>query len=345
MTFYEKLCGRGPYIIAEMSSNHAGSLENALKIVRAAKEAGADGLKLQTYTADTMTINCSRDCFRIKGGLWDGRLLYELYKEASTPWEWHGVIRDECIKLGLDFFSTPYDRSAVDFLDALNVPCFKIASFELVDLPLIEYAASKGKPLLLSCGMASLKEIGEALRAAYGSGNHEVVLLKCCSEYPARYDDSNLAAIPELRKAFSLPVGFSDHTPGSIADVVAVSLGACAIEKHLCLSRDIDSADKAFSLEPGEFRKMVKNVRTATEIIGGKAGGTSALEKESMPLRRSVFAVKDIKAGELLTGENIRVIRPGCGMKPKYYSHALGKRALRDIERGEPIDFGLFEPG
>lgn len=345
MTFYEKLCSRRPYIIAEMSSNHAGSLENALKIVRAAKEAGADALKLQTYTADTMTIRCSRDCFRIKGGLWDGKLLYELYEEARTPWEWHGILRDECAELGLDFFSTPYDRSAVDFLETLNVPCYKIASFELVDLPLIEYAASKGKPLLLSCGMASSEEIGEALDAAYAKGNHEAVLLKCCSEYPAKYGDMNLAGIPGLRERFSLPVGFSDHSPGSIADVVAVSLGACVIEKHLCLSRSIESADKAFSMEPGEFRQMVKDVRTASEALGKREGERSDREKESLPLRRSVFAVLDIKAGELLSEENIRVIRPGCGMKPKYYSRALGKRALRDIERGEPIAFGLFEQG
>lgn len=345
MTFYEKLCGGRPYVIAEMSSNHAGSLENALKIARAAKEAGADCLKIQTYTADTMTIDCSRDCFRVKGGLWDGSTLYELYNRAHTPWEWHGAIRDECEKLGLDFLSTPYDRSAVDFLEGMDVPCYKIASFELVDLPLIGYAASKGKPLLLSCGMASLQEVGEALQTAYDQGNHQIVLLKCCSEYPAEFGDMNLAGITGLRERFSLPVGFSDHSPGSVADVVAVSLGACVIEKHLCLSRSIRSADSAFSMEPDEFGRMVEDVRTAVETIGEKTGGIANNEKESLSFRRSVFAVQNIRAGELFTEKNIRIIRPGCGMKPKYYGYALGKRALRDIERGEPIDFGLFDQG
>lgn len=343
MTLYENLCGNRPYIIAEMSSNHAGSLENALKIVQAAKKAGADCLKVQTYTASTMTINCDRDCFRIKGGLWNDRLFYELYEKAHTPWEWHGAIKDECARLEMDFLATPYDRSAVDFLEELNVQFYKIASFELVDLPLIEYVASKGKPILLSCGMASYQEIDEALQAAYGQGNYRVILLKCCSEYPARYGDMNLAAITGLKERFSLPVGFSDHSPGSIADVVSVSLGACVIEKHLCLSRSIRSEDSAFSMEPEEFGKMVKDVRAAADIIGEKTDRMSNNEKENLLFRRSVFAVMDIKTGELLTEENIRVIRPGCGMKPKYYKYALGKRALRDIQRGEPIEFGLFE--
>lgn len=343
MTIYEKLCGGKPYIIAEMSSNHAGSLKNALKIVQAAKEAGADCLKLQTYTADTMTISCDRDCFRIKGGLWNGRLYYELYEKAHTPWEWHRPIQAECEKLGLDFLSTPYDCSAVDFLEDLDVQCYKIASFELVDIPLIEYVASKGKPILLSCGMASYQEIDDALQAAYGKGNHQVILLKCCSEYPARYADMNLASIPCLKERFSLPVGFSDHTPGCIADVIAVSLGACVIEKHLCLSRSIKSEDSAFSMEPEEFRNMVQNVKAAATILGEKTDRISDYERKSLKFRRSIFAVQDIKTGELLTNENIRVIRPGCGMKPKYYKDALGKQALRDIERGEPIELGLFE--
>ena len=343
MTIYEKICSSKPYIIAEMSSNHAGSLENAIKIVQAAKDAGADCLKLQTYTADTMTIRCNRDCFRIKGGLWDGKLYYELYEKAHTPWEWHSPIQKECAKLGLDFLSTPYDRSAVNFLENLKIPCYKIASFELVDIPLIEYVASKGKPILLSCGMASYQEIDEALQAAYKQGNHQIILLKCCSEYPAKYNDMNLASITDLREHFSLPVGFSDHSPGSIADVVAVSLGTCVIEKHLCLSRSIKSEDSAFSMEPDEFRDMVRNVRMAADILGSKTSNLSDYEKDSLKFRRSVFAVQEIKAGELLTEQNIRVIRPGCGMKPKYYQEALGKRALRDIERGEPFERGFFQ--
>lgn len=343
MITYEKLCTSKPYIIAEMSSNHAGSLENALKIVHAAKDAGANCLKLQTYTADTMTIRCDRDCFRIKGGLWDGKLYYELYEKAHTPWEWHRPIQQECENLGLDFLSTPYDRSAVDFLEKLNVQCYKIASFELVDLPLIEYVASKGKPILLSCGMASYSEIADALQTVQNQGNQQVLLLKCCSEYPAKYNDMNLASISALKEHFSLPIGFSDHSPGSIADVVAVSLGACVIEKHLCLSRSIPSEDSAFSMEPSEFKSMVEKVRTAASILGERTNRLSDSETKNLKFRRSVFAVQEIKMGELLTEENIRIIRPGYGMKPKYYKEALGKRALRDIERGEPIERRFFE--
>lgn len=343
MIAYEKLCSEKPYIIAEMSSNHAGSLKNALKIVHAAKNAGADCLKIQTYTADTMTIQCNRDWFRIKGGYWNGRQYYELYEKAHTPWEWHRPIQEECARVGLDFLSTPYDRSAVDFLEDLKVQCYKIASFELVDIPLIEYVASKGKPILLSCGMASYQEIDEALQAAYGQGNHQVILLKCCSEYPARNTDMNLASIPDLRERFSLPVGFSDHTQESIADIVAVSLGACVIEKHLCLSRKIRSEDSSFSMEPQEFGSMVKNVRDAVDIIGEKTDSISDNEKKNLKFRRSVFAVQNIKAGEVLSEKNIRIIRPGYGMKPKYYQYALGKKALRNIGRGDPIEPELFE--
>lgn len=342
MTLYEKICG-GVYIIAEMSANHAGSLDNALKIVRLAKKAGANCLKVQTYTADTMTIDSERDCFHIKDGLWNGRSLYDLYDKSHMPWEWHAAIRDECAKLGLDFLSTPYDNSAVDFLEGIGARFYKIASFELVDIPLIEYVASKGKPMLLSCGMASYQEIEEALEAASGQGNHEIVLLKCCSEYPASYDDMNLAALTGMKKRFLLPVGLSDHSEGSLADVIAVSLGACVIEKHLCISRNIDSADSAFSMEPDEFEKMVRDVRTAEKIIGDNVCNLTAHERSNMIFRRSVFAVNDIKAGELLTNENVRVIRPNCGIEPKYYKSVLGRRALQDIERGTPLEFRFFE--
>ena len=250
MSVLDKIYNKDVYIIAEMSANHAGKLENALEIVRAAKKAGADCVKIQTYTADTLTIQCDNEYFRIKGGLWDGKTLYDLYQQAHTPKQWHQAIKDECSRVGVDFLSTPFDNSAVDFLEELGVEFYKIASFELVDIPLIEYVASKGKPVIMSCGMASPKEISEALEAVYSQGNHDVVLLKCCSEYPANYDDMNLATIIDMKERYSVPVGLSDHSMGSIAAVAAVCLGACVVEKHFCISREIENPDCEFSMEP-----------------------------------------------------------------------------------------------
>ena len=327
----------GVYIIAEMSANHAGKLDNALEIVRAAKEAGANCLKIQTYTADTLTLDCDNEYFRIKGGLWDGYKLYDLYKEAYTPWEWHKEIKDECDKVGIDFLSTPFDKTAVDFLVELGVEFFKIASFELVDIPLIEYAASKGMPLVISCGMGSIDEIQDAVDASKRQGNDQIVLLKCCSEYPANYSDMNLAVIPDMRERFGVPVGLSDHSMGGIAAIVGVSLGACVIEKHFCLSREIENPDSAFSMELNEFSSMVSDIKTAVAAKGSICYELSENEKGSIIFRRSLFASKDIEKGEMITEENVRCVRPGYGVKPKFLKGIIGKKAACDIKFGTPI--------
>ena len=336
MSIYLKLISNA-YLIAEMSANHAGSLDNALSIIRAAKKAGADCLKIQTYTADTMTIDCDSEHFRIKSGLWGGYKLYDLYREASMPWEWHRAIKDECDRVDLDFLSTPFDHTAVDFLEELGVGFYKIASFELVDIPLIEYVASKGKPMLISCGMGSPEEIQDAVDACERHRNGQIVLLKCCSEYPANFADMNLATIPDMHERFGVPVGLSDHSMGSLAAVVGVSLGACVVEKHFCLSRAIKNPDSEFSMEPDEFAGMVAGCKAAAEIRGRVSYQLTEKEKASQVFRRSVFAVRDIAPDEALTQENIRVIRPGYGLKPKFYDDMLGKVAVRKIKRGEPL--------
>lgn len=337
MNLYNIIGENRTYIIAEMSANHAGSLDNALQIIRAAKKAGADCLKIQTYTADTMTIDCGDELFRVKGGLWDGYKLYDLYLEASTPWEWHKALKDECARVGLDFLSTPFDCSAVDFLEELGIDFYKIASFELVDIPLIEYAASKGKPIIISCGMGSLDEIKEAVDACKRQGNDRVVLLKCCSEYPANYADMNLATIPDMRERFGLPVGLSDHSMDSLVAAVGVSLGACVVEKHFCLSRKIKNPDSEFSMEPDEFARMVSNCNDAAEIRGRVSYGLTEKEKASSVFRRSLFAVKDIAEGESFTKENVRCIRPGYGLAPKFYNDLMGATSKQDYKRGQPI--------
>ncbi len=336
MSIYSKLYA-GVYLIAEMSANHAGSMENALEIVRAAKRAGADCLKIQTYTADTITIDCDNDYFRIKGGLWDGYKLHDLYKEAGTPWEWHVAIKTECERVGIDFLSTPFDSTAVDFLEGLDVAFYKIASFELVDIPLIEFTASKGKPMIISCGMGSVSDIQDAVDACKRQGNEQIVLLKCCSEYPANYDDMNLATISDMQKRFGLPVGLSDHSMGSLAAIVGVSLGACVVEKHFCLSRKIKNPDSEFSMEPEEYAKMAVECRLAARIRGKTSYELTEAEKASTVFRRSLFAVQDIAKGEAFTGENVRSIRPGYGIAPKYYGKLLGSTAKMPYKRGEPI--------
>ncbi len=342
MRKFEEILSKKVYIIAEMSANHAGMLQHALEIVRAAKEAGADCLKIQTYTPDTLTIPCENEYFKIKGGLWDGSSLYHLYEKAYTPWEWHKEIKMECEKVGLDFLSTPFDNTAVDFLEELGVEFYKIASFELVDIPLIRYVAKKKKPIIMSCGMANETEINEAVEAARSEGNDEIILLKCCSEYPANYDDMNLATIPYMAEIFGLPIGLSDHSMGYIADVIAVALGARVIEKHFCITRDIENPDSKFSMEFDEFKEMVKQVRDAKKIVGLRKCELSEAEKASLIFRKSIFAVKDIKAGDIFTEKNIRVIRPGYGIKPKYYETIKGMNASKDIKRGEPISFDLI---
>lgn len=334
---WEKLAANQVYVIAEMSANHAGKLENALEIVRQAAKAGADCVKIQTYTADTMTIDCDNEYFRIKGGLWDGYKLYDLYQDAGTPWEWQERIKEECEVCGVDFLSTPFDRTAVDFLEEIGCEAYKIASFELVDIPLIEYAASKGKPMIISCGMGSIEEIQDALDACKRQGNEQVVLLKCCSEYPANYGDMNLATIADMRERFGVPVGLSDHSMGSIGAVVGVSLGAQVVEKHFCLSRCIKNPDSEFSMEPEEFAEMVRNVRDAVQIRGRISYELTEAEKASTVFRRSIFAVRDIQKGEPFTTENIRCIRPGYGAKPKYYNKFLEKSADNSIHCGDPL--------
>ncbi len=333
---FEKIRNKEPYLIAEMSANHGGDPEHALKIVREAAAAGADCVKIQTYTADSLTIDCDREDFCIHGGLWDGRKLYELYTDAATPYEWQERIRKECENCGVDFLSTPFDRDAVDFLEKIGAEAYKIASFELVDLPLIEYAASKGKPMIISCGMGSPEEIQDAVDTCRSVGNDQIVLLKCCSEYPANWEDMHLGNIPDMAERFGVPVGLSDHSAGSLAAVVGVSLGACVVEKHVKLD-GVESADSAFSMSMKEYAKMAKEVRSAVRIAQGPDYTLTAGEKDSLRFRRSIYAVADIAEGELFTEENLRVIRPGYGIAPKYYKGLLGKKSRRAIKRGEPL--------
>lgn len=337
MRLYEKIADGQPYIIAEMSANHAGKLTNAFRIIEAAAKAGADCVKIQTYTADTLTIDCDDEAYRIKGGLWDGYNFYQLYQEAFTPWEWHQEIKDKCKEVGVDFLSTPFDPTAVDYLEELGVEFYKIASFELVDIPLIEYVASKGKPIIMSCGMGSVKEIEEALDACKRQGNNQVILLKCCSQYPANFDEMKVSLIPDMIERFGVPVGLSDHSMGSLAPVIAVSLGAAVIEKHVCLSREIDNPDAGFSMEMGEFAQMVQNVKDAVKIKGKPTYELTEDEKHSRGMRRSLVAVKAIQQGEKFTAENVRSVRPAIGMKPKYYRELLTKVAKKSYRFGEPI--------
>lgn len=336
MRLYEKM-EADVYVIAEMSANHAGSIENAFKIIEGAAKAGADCVKIQTYTADTLTINCTDDPYILKAGLWDGYNYYQLYKEAYTPWEWHAALKEKCEEVGVDFLSTPFDVTAVDFLEEMGVSFYKIASFELVDIPLIEYVARKGKPIIISCGMGSVEEIEEAIAACRRQGNDKVVLLKCCSQYPAQYEDMNVSVIPDLRTRFGVPVGLSDHSMGSLAPVVAVSLGAQVIEKHVCLSREIENPDAGFSMEIDEFAQMVRDIRNACIIKGRPTYELTEHEKNGLAARRSLVAVESIAKGERFTPQNIRSIRPAIGIKPKYYHELLGREAKKNYRFGEPI--------
>ncbi|HWR45770.1 pseudaminic acid synthase [Sporomusa sp.] len=331
------------YIIAEMSANHAGDINRAIEIIYAAKESGADCIKLQTYTADTITINCSNEYFQIKQGTWQGENLYQLYQKAYTPWEWQGRLKEEADKVGIDFLSTPFDKTAVDFLENLGVDFFKIASFELVDIPLIKYIAAKGNPIILSTGMGSLGEIEEAVNAIRSQGNENLCLLKCSSAYPAVPDDMNLRTIRHLKDTFGVPAGLSDHSLGSIGAVAAVAMGANVIEKHFCISRSIENPDASFSMEPQEFRSMVNDIRAVEKAIGKVSYQLSEREKGSVIFRKSIFVVKDIAHGEVLTEENIRVIRPGYGLPPKYYEEVIGKKAITTIEKGTPLKWSMFD--
>lgn len=337
MHLFEKINNGGVYIIAEMSANHAGKIENAYKIIEEAAESGADCVKIQTYTADSLTIDCHDDAYTIKGGLWDGYNYYKLYQEAMTPWEWQDKLKNKCEEVGVDFLSTPFCNKSVDFLENLGVEFYKIASFELVDIPLIEYIASKGKPIVMSVGMGSEEEIGEALAACKKYGNEDVVLLKCCSQYPANYEDMNIAAIPLLKEKFGKIVGLSDHSFGSLAPVVAVSMGAKVIEKHVKLDNGEESADSGFSMTMSEFAQMVKDVRNATVIMGKPSLDLTQSEINGLSGRRSLVACKSIAKGEMFTKENVKSVRPAIGIKPKYYEELMGKSAKKKYAFGEPI--------
>jgi len=336
--------GHPTYIIAELSANHNQDFEQAVQIIRAAKEAGADAVKLQTYTPDTITIRSDREYFRVGGGtLWDGKTLYELYGEAYTPWEWQPKLKRAANDLGLDLFSSPFDETAVDFLERMHVPAYKVASFELVDIPLIQKIASTGKPMIMSTGMATIEEIDEAIQAARQAGAEQIALLKCTSTYPALPEDMNLSSIPALVSRFSVPVGLSDHSPGAAVPVAAVVLGACIVEKHLTLSRQVQGPDSAFSMEPQEFKMMVDAVRIAEKSIGVPHFGPTAHEQASQVFRRSLFVVEPVKQGELFTARNVRSIRPAHGLHTRHRKDIIGKRAARDIDAGTPVSWDLVQ--
>jgi len=336
--------GYSIFIIAEMSANHLQKYENAVKIVKVAKEAGADAIKLQTYTPDTITIDCKNEYFQIKQGtLWDGQSLYDLYKKAYTPWEWQPKLKEIAEEEDLVFFSSVFDKTAVDFLEEINVPAYKIASFEITDIPLIEYAASKGKPIIISTGIATLSDIEEAVNACKRMGNEQIALLKCVSAYPTPLEDVNLRTIPNLADTFKTVVGLSDHTLGISVAIASVALGACITEKHLTLDRKLGGPDAAFSLEPEEFKAMVKSVREVEKALGVVSYKLPEKMKKSREFSRSLFVVKDIKVGEIFSEENIRSIRPGYGLPPKYLKEILGKRTTQDIKKGTPLEWGIVK--
>lgn len=326
-----------PYIICELSGNHNGSLDRALALVDAAADTGCDAIKLQTYTADTITLKSDRPEFQLKGGLWDGYSLYDLYEEAHTPWDWHPALFERAAKRGVTMFSSPFDDTAVDFLNDLGAPAFKIASFELIDLPLVAYAASKGKPLIMSTGMANLAEIEAAVATARQYGTGEIVLLHCVSEYPADIRDANVRVVPDLGAKFGCPSGLSDHTFGTAASVAAIAVGGCVIEKHFTLARADGGPDSGFSLEPAEFTALVKDCKDAWAALGHVHYDTLGSERGSKTFRRSLYVVEDVIAGDVFTKANVRSVRPGLGLPPARLWDVLGKPATRDIERGEPL--------
>lgn len=331
-------------IIAEMSANHGQDINIAKETIKAAKKAGADAIKLQTYTADTITINCDNEYFRLdQGTIWDGRTLYDLYKEAYTPWEWHEELMNYTKELGLICFSSPFDKTAVDFLETLNVPAYKVASFEITDIPLIEYIASKGKPVIISTGIATLGEVDEAVRACKRVGNDQVILLKCTSAYPAQVEDANLLTMQSLKETFGVEVGLSDHTLGVSVPIVSVALGARVIEKHFILDESIGGPDASFSLNKQEFKLLVESVRDAEKAIGKVDYELTDKKLKSREFSRSLFVVKDIKEGELFTEENVRSIRPGYGLKPRYIKSVIGKKARHDISKGTPVSWSIID--
>ncbi|MCB8980447.1 MAG: pseudaminic acid synthase [Ardenticatenaceae bacterium] len=351
MKTHIKINGRriGPneptYVIAEMSANHNHDFELAVKILEAAKESGADAVKLQTYTADTLTIDCDNPYFRIEGTIWEGKNLYDLYGEAYTPWDWQPKLKEIANSLGMDLFSTPFDETAVTFLEQMDVPAYKVASFENVDLPLLRRIAQTGKPIIMSNGMATLAELDEAVQTLYQAGATELALLKCVSSYPARPEDMNLRTIPNLAQTFGVPVGLSDHSMDIAVPVTAVALGACIIEKHFTLSRNMKGPDSEFSLEPDEFKQMVAAVRTAEQALGKVQYGPTQTETKSKNFRRSLFVVEDIASGEPFTTKNVRSIRPGHGLHTRYLPDVLGKKASKSVKRGTPVTWDLLSHG
>ena len=338
-----KIAGRpigsaySPYVIAELSANHNGKLENALRIIEEAKKAGADAVKLQTYKPDTITLNCDSEDFKIKGGLWDGRTLYDLYEEAHMPWDWHKPLFDRARELGITIFSSPFDNTAIDLLEDLNAPAYKIASFEAVDLALIKYAASTGKPMIISTGMADAEEIAEAIEAAREGGCKELAVLHCVSGYPAPAEDYNLRTIPDMIERFGLVTGLSDHTLDNTTAIASVALGASIIEKHFTLDRSGGGPDDSFSLEPLELADLCTGARTAWNALGRVDYGRKSSEQGNVQFRRSLYFVRDLCAGDLITADAVRSVRPGFGLAPKYIDEVLGRNAARPLFRNTPV--------
>lgn len=342
MKLYDAIKYKKAYIIAEMSANHAGSFERAKEIIHAAKQSGADCVKLQTYTPDTITLNCDNSYFHIDNGTWEGENLYHLYEKAYTPWEWQADLKVEAERIGMDFLSTPFDKTSVDFLEDIGVEYYKIASFELVDIPLINYVASKGKPIIMSTGMGTVEEIREAVDTIR-KYHTQITLLKCSSAYPAVSDQMNLVTMADMREHFGCPVGLSDHSMGSLGAVAAVAMGAEVIEKHFCLSREIQNPDSSFSMEPDEFADMVRDIRLTEKARGKVSYGPTEQEQDNLNFRKSIFIARDITKGELITEDNIRVVRPAYGLKPKYFYSVLGKRAKKDLSFGNPLQMDEVE--
>lgn len=330
-----------PYIIAEMSANHNGKLTNALQLITEAKKSGADAVKLQTYTADTITLDCDSEEFQIHGGLWDGKNLYQLYSEAQMPWEWHAPLFEHARKVGITIFSSPFDRTAVDLLEDLNAPAYKIASFEAVDLPLIKYVAATGKPMIISTGMADAEEIAEAIAAAREGGCRELAILHCVSGYPAPASDYNLRTVPDMIERFGLVTGLSDHTLDNTIAIASISLGASIIEKHFTLDRNGGGPDDSFSLEPPEMKALCHGTRTAWAALGSVNYGRKSSEQGNVMFRRSLYFVKDMQAGDVITEESIRSVRPGYGIAPKYINQIIGKKLIRDVKKYESVQWDL----
>lgn len=332
-----------PYIIAELSANHNGDIQKALRLIELAKQAGANAVKLQTYTPDTITLNSQTEDFIVHGGLWDGRTLYNLYQEAHTPWEWHRPLFEHAKKLGITIFSSPFDNTAIDLLEDLNAPAYKIASFEAVDLPLIKYAASTGKPLIISTGMADAEEIQEAIDAAYSAGCKELAILHCVSGYPAPASDYNLATIQDMQTRFGVPVGLSDHTLDNTTAIAAVALGACIIEKHFTLDRQGGGPDDSFSLEPADLAALCRDSKTAWQALGRVDYGRKSSEQGNVKFRRSLYFVKDLAAGEIITPDSIRSVRPGFGAPPKYLDMLIGKKIRQSVQKNTPVELNQIE--